>query len=193
MYSAYCKILGVNPNSSLEDVKHAYRQKAKLLHPDINPSPDAHLEFIKTKQAFEFIQRYRTCQVLYRRRVSYYRERARTNPYYRSYYGHDNFRYRDLRYGTARERAYRVHHAGKADIDFKTTVFGKIIFVVFHLMFLFGGFYTLLYPLVHTIKYGIDQEKTLLETIIIIACAMVFGSAMIFMITISGLSLNSKH
>ncbi len=193
MYSAYCKILGVNPNSSLEDVKHAYRQKAKLLHPDINPSPDAHLEFIKTKQAFEFIQRYRTCQALYRRRVSYYRERARTNPYYRSYYRYDNFRYRDLRYGTAREKAYRVHHARKADMDFKTTVFGKIIFVVFHLMFLFVGFYTLLYPLVHTIKYGIDQEKTLLETIIIIACAMVFGSAMIFMITISGLSLNSKN
>jgi hypothetical protein len=187
MYSAYCKILGVNPNSSLEDVKHAYRQKAKLLHPDINPSPDAHTEFIRTKQAFEFIQRYRTCQVLYRRRMSYYRERARTNPQYRSYYYHNYFRYR-----TAKGGAYRVNNTRKADINFKTTAFGKIIFFTFHLMFLFVGFYTLLYPLIHTIKYGVDQEKTLIGTIITIACAMVFGTIMIFMITISGLSFNSK-
>ena len=187
MYSAYCKILGVNPNSSLEDVKHAYRQKAKLLHPDINPSPDAHLEFIRTKQAFEFIQRYRTCQAMYRRRISYYRERARTKPQYRTYY-----RYNDLRYRASKDRAWQMHHSRKATINFKTTLFGKIIFIVFHLVFLFVGFYTLLYPLIHTLKYGIDSEKTLIETIITIACAMMFGSVMIFMITISGLSLNSR-
>ena len=90
MYSAYCKILGVNPNSSLEDVKRAYRQKAKLLHPDINSSPDAHTEFIRTKQAFEFIQRNMTCQALYRKRVSCYRERTRARPQYRSYYRYEN-------------------------------------------------------------------------------------------------------
>ncbi len=188
MYSAYCKILGVNPNSSLDDVKRAYRQKAKVLHPDINSSPDAHTEFIKTKQAFEFIQRYMTCQALYRRRVSYYRERSRTGHKYRSPY-----RYEDIKYRASKYRARKMYHSAKADIDFKTTLFGKIVFIVFHLIFLFVGFYTLLYPLIHTIKYGVDQEKTLFATIITIACAMMFGSVMIFMITMSGLSFNSRN
>ncbi|UCH13454.1 MAG: J domain-containing protein [Bacteroidales bacterium] len=188
MYSACCKILGVNPNSSLDDVKRAYRQKAKVLHPDINSSPDAHTEFIKTKQAFEFIQRYMTCQALYRKRYSYYRERSMTRPKYRGYY-----RYEDVKYRASKYRARKMYHSAKTDIDFKSTLFGKIVFIVFHLMFLFVGFYTLLYPLIHTIKYGVDQEKTLIGTIITIACAMMFGSAMVFMIAISGLSFNSKN
>lgn len=186
MYSAYCKILGVNPNSSTAELKHAYRQKAKLLHPDINPSPDAHSEFIRTKQAFEFIQKYRTCQALYRRRMSYYRERARTNPQYKNYYYKKQVRYR-----MSKENAWRIYNSKKDKVNFKTTLFGKVIFVLFHIMFLFVGFYVLLYPLIHTLKYGVDQEKTLIGTIITIICSMLFGSIMIFMISISGLTYNS--
>jgi len=187
MYSAYCKILGIHANSSSEEIKRAFRQKAKQLHPDINPSPDAHSEFIKTKQAFEFIQKYRTCQALYRRRMSYYRERARTKPQHRSYY-----RYEQARYRMSKEYKWRIHCNKKADIDFKATLFGKVIFIFFHLMFLFVGFYSLLYPLIHTIRYGVEYEKTLAGTIVAVVCAMLFGLIMISMITISGLNFNSS-
>lgn len=187
MYIAYCKILGVNPDSSTEELKRAFRQKAKLLHPDINPSPDAHSEFIRTKQAFEFIQSYRTLQALYRRRTSYYRERTRTSPHYRNQYRKEQVRYR-----MSKDNAWRIYNSRKEKVNFKATLFGKIVFFVFHAMFLFVGIYIILYPLIHTIRYGADPEKTLIGTIITIVCAMLFGTIMVSMITISGLSYNSS-
>ena len=31
----FYKILGVRPNATLSEIKRAYREKAKLLHPDL--------------------------------------------------------------------------------------------------------------------------------------------------------------
>ncbi len=54
MYNYY-QILGVDPQASLEDIKKAFRKKAKMYHPDINKSPDAHNEFVKIHEAYDFI------------------------------------------------------------------------------------------------------------------------------------------
>lgn len=50
--SIYHQILGVGPDASLEEIKRAYKRKAKELHPDYNPSPSAHEEFIKLNEAY---------------------------------------------------------------------------------------------------------------------------------------------
>jgi len=44
MYDFY-KILGVDRNASVSEIRLAYRRKAKLYHPDINPSASAHEYF----------------------------------------------------------------------------------------------------------------------------------------------------
>lgn len=63
MKDKYLIILGLNPAASLNDIKEAYRKKAKKLHPDINPSPNAHDEFIALNEAFEYLQHLKTGKV----------------------------------------------------------------------------------------------------------------------------------
>jgi hypothetical protein len=54
----YYNILGLPVNSSIEEIKKAYRRKARLYHPDINPAPDAKDMFISITEAYEFLIAY---------------------------------------------------------------------------------------------------------------------------------------
>ncbi len=51
----YYHILGVTPNATLEQIKKAYREKAKLYHPDVNKAADAHDHFILVNEAYEYL------------------------------------------------------------------------------------------------------------------------------------------
>jgi len=51
----YYQILEVNENSSVEEIKQAYRNLAKKYHPDINKSPDAQQRFIEISEAYEVL------------------------------------------------------------------------------------------------------------------------------------------
>lgn len=56
--SEYYKILDLPSDSSAEEIKKAYRKKARLFHPDINHSPDAKDLFICATEAYEFLLAY---------------------------------------------------------------------------------------------------------------------------------------
>lgn len=51
----YYELLELPVNSSVEEIKKAYRKKARLYHPDINPSPEAKDLFINVTEAYEFL------------------------------------------------------------------------------------------------------------------------------------------
>lgn len=51
----YYELLGISADSSNEEIKKAYRKKARLYHPDINPSPNAKDLFISITEAYEFL------------------------------------------------------------------------------------------------------------------------------------------
>ncbi|MFI5221750.1 MAG: DnaJ domain-containing protein [Bacteroidia bacterium] len=74
MYSieTYRKILNVSEKATLDDIKHAYRSKAKLLHPDKNKAPDAHEQFILLTEAYEFLRNARSKNVVSKDRMSSY-------------------------------------------------------------------------------------------------------------------------
>lgn len=55
LISEYYETLGLPLNSSVEEIKKAYRKKARLYHPDINHLPEAKEMFIKVTEAYDFL------------------------------------------------------------------------------------------------------------------------------------------
>ncbi|MCR5613639.1 J domain-containing protein [Treponema sp.] len=51
----YYKILGVKQNASLSEIRRAYRQKVKILHPDKTGTHDTSEEFARVVQAYKIL------------------------------------------------------------------------------------------------------------------------------------------
>lgn len=50
-----CYYLGIHENASEEQIKRAYRYKAKLYHPDANPDTNTEEYYIYVQQAYEYL------------------------------------------------------------------------------------------------------------------------------------------
>jgi len=49
----YYEILGVSRDADKNEIKSAFRKKARLLHPDVNKAPDAEERFKELGKAYE--------------------------------------------------------------------------------------------------------------------------------------------
>jgi cation transport ATPase len=56
----YYKILEISSKATTDEIKRAYRKKAKYLHPDINKNENAHEQFILLNEAYEYLIAYKT-------------------------------------------------------------------------------------------------------------------------------------
>lgn len=93
----YYEILGLQSNSTIEEIKKAYRKKARLYHPDINPAPDAKDHFISITEAYDFLianhEKINTDDQAYQQAMEDWRKyrqdrsRKRATVYARSSYG----------------------------------------------------------------------------------------------------------
>jgi hypothetical protein len=92
----YYNVLGISSDSSLDDIKRAYRKKARQYHPDLNHSPEAKELFIKATEAYEFLlsnfNRVRDDEAAYRQAMEDWRKyrqdrsNRRANAYARASY-----------------------------------------------------------------------------------------------------------
>jgi len=51
----YYKTLGLQAGASTDEIKKAYRKKARQYHPDLNQAPDARDMFIRATEAYELL------------------------------------------------------------------------------------------------------------------------------------------
>ena len=52
----YYEVLGIDKNASDDEIKKAYRKKAKQYHPDLNPdNPEAEAKFKEANEAYEVL------------------------------------------------------------------------------------------------------------------------------------------
>ena len=58
-FHQYCQILEVSETASLDEIVKAYRKKAKAVHPDINPHPQAHIQFVLLNEAFVYLKKHK--------------------------------------------------------------------------------------------------------------------------------------
>lgn len=56
MKEKYLTILGLSGNPTLDEIKKAYRRKAKSLHPDVNNSVDSEKNFIQITEAYDYLR-----------------------------------------------------------------------------------------------------------------------------------------
>lgn len=56
--ASYYEVLGVKPDASLEEIKNAFFDKSKKLHPDSDPSnPSLHSQFVKLNEAYTVLSK----------------------------------------------------------------------------------------------------------------------------------------
>ncbi len=104
-FHQYCTILEVSENASLDEIIKAYRQKAKLYHPDVNPHPKAHAQFVLLNEAFVFLKKYHAQPTTKSAQQTYWHEwqqekqhaneqaRKQAEMRYRDYIQSDEYRY----------------------------------------------------------------------------------------------------
>ena len=60
MLTKYYDILDVKASATEEELKQAYRKKAKQLHPDKNKAANAHEQFVLLSEAYEYLVKLKT-------------------------------------------------------------------------------------------------------------------------------------
>lgn len=169
--SDYYSVLGLETGASIDEIKKAYRKKARMYHPDINHAPDAKEMFIQATEAYEFLiahygmdeyneEAFRQAMENWRK----YRQdlaRRRANAYARASY--------------ARFRKTRFYKTTRI-LDGTTIIFATTISVVIVLYTIIGYIYRLRHPLPDT------ENPTVIVFLVLLSVGMIlFISSLIFL------------
>ncbi|HOO98863.1 MAG TPA: DnaJ domain-containing protein [Bacteroidales bacterium] len=173
--SEYYRILGINSGASVDQIKKAYRCKARMYHPDINKLPGAMEKFILVTEAYEFLitnhEKLNNDEASFREAMDEWQKyrqeksRRRANAYARSSY--------------ARFRKSKFYRATRI-LDLTSILISLIISVVVIVYTIIGYIYRLRHPLPEIENPSVMVFLMLLSIgIIFFAISMVYLKAYI--------------
>ncbi len=59
----YLNVLGLEGNPSAEEIKRAFRDRAKMFHPDVSKEPNAQEKFVLITEAYEYLMDYQSGKI----------------------------------------------------------------------------------------------------------------------------------
>jgi thiamine pyrophosphate-dependent acetolactate synthase large subunit-like protein len=138
----YFGILGLNTGSTVDEIKKAYRKKARLYHPDINHAPEAKDIFISITEAYEFLianfDKLKSDDEIYRQAMEDWRK-----------YRQDRSRKRAKVYARASYNSFTNTKFYKTTriLDGTTIVISFIIAIIVMIYSVYGYFFRLSHPI----------------------------------------------
>ncbi|MBN1107569.1 MAG: DnaJ domain-containing protein [Bacteroidales bacterium] len=169
--SEYYRILGIDSGASIDQIKKAYRCKARLYHPDINKSPGAIEKFILATEAYEFLisnhEKIYNNETAFREAMEewqkYRQEKARrrANAYARSSY--------------ARFRKSKFYRATRI-LDLTSIVISLVISVIVIIYTITGYIYRLRHPLPE-----IENPSVMVFLMLLTLGVIFFAISMVYM------------
>lgn len=138
----YYHVLGLSTDATVDDIKKAYRSKARQYHPDINNAPDAGEHFIAITEAYDFLIAYHeriiSDEEAYNQAIADWKKYRQTRSRRRAYvYSKSSFStFKNSRY-------YKTTRI----FDGTTIIYGFIISIMIIIYTIIGYFYRLKHPL----------------------------------------------
>lgn len=138
----YYRILGLSSEASVEDIKKAYRSKARLYHPDINHSPEASDLFISITEAYDFLIAYH--EMLKSNEEAYYQAIEEWRKYRQTMSRRRAQAYARAPYSTFKNTSF---YKTTRIFDGTTIIYGFIISIMVIVYTIIGYFYRLSHPI----------------------------------------------
>ena len=167
----YYEILGIQSNASIDDIKKAYRKKARLYHPDINPAPDAKDHFISITEAYEFLianyQKIKTDDQLYQQAMDDWRK-----------YRQDRSRKRASVYARSSYETFKSTKFYKTTRIFDGTsiIFSFIVSIMVLVYTVYGYFFRLKHPIP-----GLEKPSVFAFIMLLLLCMIFFVVSFIYL------------
>ncbi len=156
----YRSILGVSGTASVDEIKKAYRSKAKRLHPDVNKSPTAERDFIELQEAYEWLINLKTGKVY---SGSAGQQRAKR---YRS---QQEWEARERAAAQERARAYaRMRYQTFVNSNYFKATYALNTLLDMFILFLMG-IMALIVPILAGVAYGITGVIAVLVVMVLLS------------------------
>ncbi|MCD4768601.1 MAG: DnaJ domain-containing protein [Bacteroidales bacterium] len=165
----YYRILGVEKNASIDQIKKAYRKKARLYHPDLNKQKNAKDLFVLATEAYQFLLQHHETML---------NAEQEYNEFLAEWIRYRQHKAREKAYGFTREKYvnFRKSRLYKSSMVLDKTIL--LISISISIIIIFGAIYGYIWRVGHSGE-GFE-EPVVGGFIIILVTGLVFLGVSVF-------------